>query len=53
MADDKAYSRRKFVKTGAAALTASLVTKNLDARVRGRADRVMVRCRIATWAKPE
>jgi aryl-alcohol dehydrogenase-like predicted oxidoreductase len=32
MADDKGYSRRTFVKTGAAALTASLVTKNLDAR---------------------
>jgi aryl-alcohol dehydrogenase-like predicted oxidoreductase len=31
MADDKGFSRRAFVKTGAAALTASLVAKDLDA----------------------
>jgi aryl-alcohol dehydrogenase-like predicted oxidoreductase len=32
MADDKGFSRRTFVKTGAAAFTASLVAKSLEAR---------------------
>jgi uncharacterized protein len=35
MTDDKGFSRRAFVKTGAAALTASLVANKLDARGAG------------------